>query len=184
MKDTEGADETVRLRRKRTGLMGLAVMTVLTMTATTGCGALLLEDKGPLPPRHSGPPLPADTVVSDLTAALEAEGITLERTPQDLIPTECHERLTGEHESATADTALKAGFTRARSDHGWQAGHAVGEGWISVRKGNWTAATLLPSAAGADASPTSMIVITVMCDGGRSKSSPGTDPSRPSPAAS
>ncbi|GGT06601.1 hypothetical protein GCM10010271_06200 [Streptomyces kurssanovii] len=184
MNGTEGADETVRLRRGRTGLTGLAMTAALTMTATTGCGALLLEDKGPLPPRHSGPPLPADTVVSDLTSALEAEGITLERTPQDLIPTECHERLTAEHESATVDTALKAGFARARSDHGWQTGHGMGEGWLSLRKGNWTAATVLPGASGADASPTSMIVITLMCDGGRSKSSPRTESARPSPASS
>ncbi|MFJ3103796.1 hypothetical protein [Streptomyces sp. NPDC086835] len=174
----------MRLRRGRTGLTGLALMTVLTMTATTGCAALLLEDKGPLPPRYSGPPLPADTVVSDLTSALKAEGITLERTPQELIPTECHERLTGEHESATADTALKAGFARARSDHGWQDGHDMGEGWLSLRKGNWTAATVLPNASGADTSPTSMILVTVMCDGGRSKSSPRTDSARPSPASS
>ncbi|MEU1648655.1 hypothetical protein ACH46N_04295 [Streptomyces pristinaespiralis] len=173
----------MRLRRGRKGLTGLAMLSVLTMTATTGCGALLLEDKGPLPPRYSGPPLPADTVVSDLTSALKAEGITLERTPQELIPTECHERLTGEHESATADTAVQAGFDRARSDHGWQSGREMGEGWLVLRKGNWTAATVLPGASGADATPTSLIVITLMCDGGRSKSSP-TDSARPSPAAS
>lgn len=152
------------------------------LTATSGCG-LLLEDKGPLPPRYSGPPLPADTVVSELTAALKAEGVTLERTPQDLVPIECHERLTGQHESATAGAALESGFARARSDHGWQTVADPAEGLLSLRKGNWTAATTLPGTASAESGTTAVSVV-LMCDGGRAKSSSATGSREPAPTSS
>lgn len=49
--------------------------------AVAAVGAFLLRDLGPLPPRFTGPPLPADTVVSEMTSILAAEGITVERDP-------------------------------------------------------------------------------------------------------
>ena len=179
-----GADENVRLGRGRAGLAGLVTVTALTMTAT-GCGALLLEDKGPLPPRYSGPPLPVDDVVSDLTSALKAEGITLERTPQELTPIECHESLRGEHKAATADPALKAGFARARSDHGWRSEPRDGEdGHLRIRKGNWTATARLSGdgAPGTASSTTVPVLVVLGCDGALSKSRSRTG--SPSPTQS
>jgi hypothetical protein len=149
----------------------LVVVAALTMTAT-GCGALLLEDKGPLPPRYSGPPLPVADVVSDITSALQAEGITLERTPQELISLECHEWLHGEYDAATVDRALKAGFARARSDRGWRSEPDDGEnGSLRIRKGNWTAMTRLSGDDGPDTagSATVPVVVVLGCDGAAPK---------------
>ncbi|MGW7465080.1 hypothetical protein ACWGJT_10300 [Streptomyces xantholiticus] len=179
----------MRLRRGRAGLTGL-VMAAAMMTTATGCGALLLEDKGPLPPRYSGPPLPVDDMVSDLTSALEAEGITLERTPQELIALECHEYLRGEHhKAATVDAALEAGFARARSDRGWKSEPGDGrDGWLRIRKGNWTATAQSP---GVDASETAgspaaaaPVLVVLACDGALSKSRSRSGSPTPSPTSS
>jgi hypothetical protein len=160
------------------------MVTALTMTAT-GCGALLLEDKGPLPPRYSGPPLPVEDVVSELTSALKAEGITLERTPQDLIPIECYESLHGEHDAATADPALKAGFARARSDHGWRSEPGDGEdGHLRIRKGNWTATAQFPGDGVPDtaSSATVPVLVSLGCDDALSKSRSRTGSPTPAPS--
>ncbi|MFJ8077118.1 hypothetical protein ACIQ7Q_25110 [Streptomyces sp. NPDC096176] len=157
------------------------------LTTATGCGALLLEDKGPLPPRYSGPPLAADDVVADLTAALEAEGIALERMPQEHIPIECHESLYGEHRTATAGTALEAAFERARADHGWKAETGNGQdGRLHIRKGNWTATAQVPEAGapGTAGSATTPVAVALGCDGGLSKSRSRTGSPAPSPTPS
>ncbi|MEV8532378.1 hypothetical protein [Streptomyces sp. NPDC051211] len=143
---------------------------VIAVTATATACSHPLKDHGPLPPRYSGPPVPADTVVSELTSAMAAEGVTLKRTPQELIALDCQESLTGEHASATADAVLEGGFARARSGHGWQPGPDLGSGSLALRKGNWTATALLPGSLAAG-SPTTQFVITLLCDGARSKSS-------------
>jgi len=161
-------------------IVGLVVAVAVTTTAT-GC-ARLLEDKGPLPPRSSGPRLSADTVVRELTSAFAAEGVTLDRAPQDLILIECSERLTGLGRSATANTALKAGFARARSEHGWTSGPDLGGGYLTLRKGNWTAGATLPSTTSTDAKTPVPITVSLSCDGARSKSQPDT--SSPAPTAS
>ncbi|GGW25534.1 hypothetical protein [Streptomyces xantholiticus] len=178
----------MRLRRGRAGLTGL-VMAAAMMTTGTGCGALLLEDKGPLPPRYSGPPLPADDMVSELTSALEAEGITLERTPQELIAVECQEHLRGEHKAATADAALQAGFARARSEHGWKSEPGRGQdGWLLIRKGNWSAAAQLPGVEASDraGSPAAAVPVLVLlsCDGALSKARSRSGSPTPSPTSS
>ncbi|MFC9948437.1 hypothetical protein [Streptomyces pratensis] len=173
----QGADEIVRQRRGAVCVTVMAMAAALTVTACSHP----LRDLGPLPPRSSGPPIPADTVVSELTAAMAAEGVTLKRTPQELIAIECQESLTGEYGSATVDAAVRAGFDRARKDHGWLSDEQSGSGFLGLRKNNWTAATTLPG-AGATGSPTAQVVITLVCDGGRSKSSPRTG--SPEPAAS
>ncbi|MEU0370927.1 hypothetical protein ABZ070_11800 [Streptomyces sp. NPDC006283] len=157
------------------------------LTTASGCGALLLEDKGPLPPRYSGPPLAADDVVADLTSALKAEGITLERMPQELIPIECHESLYGEHRAATAGAALEAAFERARSEDGWRAEAGNGEdGRLLIRKGNWTAVAKLPEAGapGTAGSATVPVAVALGCDGGLSKSRSRTGSPAPSPTPS
>lgn len=169
----------MRQRRVSTCLAALAVAATVTVTACSHP----LRDLGPLPTRSSGLPVPADTVVSELTSALKAEGVTLKRTPQDRIAIECQESLTGEHDPAMADAALKSGFARARSSHGWQPGPDLGSGSLSLRKGNWTAAATLPGARSAS-SPTTLVVITLACDGARSKSSPRTGSPAPAPTAS
>ncbi|MGW7356309.1 hypothetical protein ACWGI0_06460 [Streptomyces sp. NPDC054802] len=171
----------MRLRR---GLAGTVAVAALTVTAT-GCGALLLEDKGPLPPRYSGPPLPVEDVVADLTSVLKAEGITLERAPQELISLECHEWLRGEYDPATADPALRAGFARARSDHGWRSERGDGEnGHLRIRKGNWTATARLsgdaaPDTAGSAKAP---VVVVLGCDGAVPKSLSRTGSPSPVPS--
>ncbi|MEW2631412.1 hypothetical protein AB0903_07065 [Streptomyces sp. NPDC048389] len=176
----------MRLRRGRAGLAGLLMVTVLTTTAT-GCGTLVLRDQGPLPPRSSGPPLPVDVVVSDLTSALQAEGVTLERMPQKLITVECHEYVRGEHKAATADAGLKAGFARARSDHGWVSEPGDGKnGQLLIRKGNWTATARLSGdgAPGTAGSATASVLVVLGCDGALSKSRSRTDSPAPSPVPS
>lgn len=146
----------------------------------TGCSHLL-RDLGPIPPRYSGPPIPADTVVSQLTSAMAAEGVALKRTPREHNPFKCHESLTGEHPSATVEAALEAGFARARADHGWRDDPDTGSGSLSVSKGNWTATTLLHGAEAAGL-PTTPVVITLVCVDGPSQS-PGSSPA-PVPTAS
>ncbi|MER5813322.1 hypothetical protein ABT143_34970 [Streptomyces sp. NPDC002033] len=144
----------------------------------SGC-SLPLRDLGPLPPRYTGPVLPADAVVADLTAALAAEGVAVRRMPVDPSGAECHEALGAEHPPATAPAAVRAAFDRARSGYGWQPATGPDEGYLSVSKGNWTATTRIDAhpPAGVPAAP---VVITLVCDGRRA-----TPPASPaSPAAS
>jgi hypothetical protein len=155
---------------------------VATVLAVTGC-SVLLEDKGPLPPEPSGPPLSADSVVRDLTSAFSGEGVALERMSQDLIALECQEYLSAEVPAATAEAALKSGFGRARSEHGWRRGPDMGKEWLTLRKGNWTAATSLSGAgAGAAGSATTTISISVLCDDSRGKRPSDAAPSDGAPS--
>ncbi|WP_371675072.1 hypothetical protein [Streptomyces sp. NBC_01276] len=154
---------------------------VLVMVAVTGCGHPL-QDLGPLPPRYSGPPLATDEAVADLTAAMAEEGVTVRRMPQHTSPIECHETLGAEYPSATADAALRAGFARARSGHGWKDSRSPMEGMLSLRKANWTATTELTGSAAAEF-PTAQVVITLLCDGAHSKSRAPATPSAEPPAA-
>lgn len=147
-----------------------ALATATAAATLTGC-ANPLADLGPLPPRHTGPVLPADTVVADLTAALAAEGVTVRRMPADVNGVECHESLGAEHPAATADTAVRAAFARARSSYGWQDARSPMDGYLSLSKGNWTATTGPTAPATAD-QPTTQIVITLLCDGRRAAPSP------------
>lgn len=110
------------------------------MTATATACAFPLRDLGPLPPRFSGPPLPADTVVPEMTSILAAEGITVEREPSTYLG-RCRERLSGRHAPETVDAALKAAFARARSEHGWQTGPDMGSETLTLVKNNWTVIT-------------------------------------------
>ncbi|MFJ7778702.1 hypothetical protein [Streptomyces yangpuensis] len=135
-------DTMVRRRRGRAALASLVPAVLLAVTAT-GCGTML-QDLGPLPPRFPGPALPADTVVSEMTSVLAAEGITVARQPPDGAG-RCTERLTGRHAPETAGSALEAAFARARSEHGWQAGPDLGGGTLSLTKGNWTVLASRPS---------------------------------------
>lgn len=139
---TERTDTIVRRQRGRTTLASLATAALVTATATA-CGGPF-QDLGPLPPRFSGPPLPADAVVSEMTSVLAAEGITVARQPSEVLG-RCTERLMGRHAPATVDSALKAAVERARSERGWQAGPDLGNGTLTLTKGNWTALTALPS---------------------------------------
>ncbi|MFI2780533.1 hypothetical protein [Streptomyces sp. ALB3] len=168
--------------RQRRGARCLVAM-VMAATATMTACSHPLKDLGPLPARSSGPPVPADTVVSELTSAMAAEGVTLVRAPRDPSAVECQESLTGEYGSATVGTALRAGFGRARTDHEWGPGPDLGSGTLTVRKGDWIAATVLPGPR-ETGSPTVQVVITLLCDGGRSTSSSRTDPPAPAPSAS
>ncbi|MGX1670802.1 hypothetical protein [Streptomyces sp. NPDC055400] len=169
----------MRRRQVTTHIVAL-VMAVTATTAATGC-TRLLDDKGPLPSRSAEPRLSADAAVRELTSALAAEGVTLDRAPQDQIVIECTERLTGRGGSAKAAAALKSGFARARSDHGWKSGPDIGSASLTLRKGNWTAAAALPPATGASATTPVTIIVNLVCDGARSKSGTGASPS---PAAS
>lgn len=164
----------VRKRRWTGRAAARALVAVATMAAVTSC-SVALRDLGPLPSRSSGPPLPADTVVRELTSAMAAEGVTLERAPEELDVLECHETLSGQHETATAAAALRAGFDRAREDHGWQTGSASSSTMLSLRKGNWTAAATLPDRRSVS-SPTTLVVISLLCDGARSKRTTGETP--------
>ncbi|MFB0631220.1 hypothetical protein [Streptomyces sp. AB3(2024)] len=151
------------------------------MVAATACGTPL-QDLGPLPPRYSGPPLATDEAVADLTAAMAEEGVTVRRMPQTMSPIECHEILGAEYPSATADAALRAGFARARSGHGWKDSRSPAEGMLSLHKANWTATTSLTGSAAAEF-PTAQIVITLLCDGAHSKPQAPATPSAEPPAA-
>ncbi|MFJ6940334.1 hypothetical protein [Streptomyces sp. NPDC101132] len=142
---------------------------LLFAVTATGC-AHPLQDLGPLPARSTAAPLPADTVVAEVTALLAAEGVTLRRTPQDVIPLECNEQLTGQTRAATVDATLRSAFGTARSAHGWQQGPEV-PGSLTIRKGGWTASTSLHGAA-TDTSDTS-VFISLLCDTARGKRAPG-----------
>ncbi|MFI8105789.1 hypothetical protein [Streptomyces sp. NPDC086023] len=141
---------------------------LLFAVTATGC-AHPLQDLGPLPARSTAAPLPADTVVAELTALLAAEGVTLRRTPQDVLPLECNEQLTGQTRAATADAKLQSAFAKARSAHGWQRGPDV-PGALTLRKGGWTASTSLRGPA-TDASD-SPVFISLLCDNARGKRVP------------
>jgi len=159
-------------RRRRTALTALIMTALMTVTATACTPPL--RDLGPLPPRFSGPPLPVDKVVSEMTTVLAAEGITVEREPSD-VPGRCSERLSGRHAPGTADAALKAAFARARSEHGWQSGPDMGSETLTLVKGNWTATAGFPGepAQGVQAP----VVMTLTClDGGGSSAAPATPP--------
>ncbi|WP_405453046.1 hypothetical protein [Streptomyces erythrochromogenes] len=160
---TGRTDSIVRRQRGRTALASLAAA-VLVTAAATGCGGPF-QDLGPLPPRFSGPPLPADAVVSEMTSVLAAEGITVARQPSEVLG-RCTERLTGRHAPGTVDSALRAAVERARSEHGWQAGPDLGNGALTLTKGNWTALTALPS-PDPEQQTESLVVMSLTClDGG------------------
>ncbi|WP_392892717.1 hypothetical protein [Streptomyces sp. LN699] len=180
----------VRRRPRRTAVAFL-VMTAL-MTATVTACAHPLQDLGPLPPRFSGPPLPADTAVAEMTSVLAAEGITMEREPSNVNGI-CLERLSGRHAPETVDAALKAAFARARSEHGWQTGPDLGSRTLTLTKNNWTVTAGLPGGQVAQGIQP-LIVMSLMCvDGAGTPSAvaspPATAPTpsvppTPSPASS
>ncbi|MFG2972632.1 hypothetical protein ACGFYY_06460 [Streptomyces sp. NPDC048331] len=147
-------------------------------TATVAVGAYLLRDLGPLPPRYSGPPLPRETVVSEMASILAAEGITVEREPSQGMRT-CYERLSGLHAPETADAAVAAAFARARSDHGWQGGPDLGEGTLTLTKGNWTVTSRLMG-QGTSGLPVPVFMTLTCVDEGDA----ATTPTAPSPSAS
>lgn len=158
---------------------GRRALVVLAMATATACGAPF-QDLGPLPERYSGPPLGAEQAVADLTAAMAEEGVAVRRAPRDTSPIACHEVLAAEYPAAGADAALRAGFARARSGHGWQEAQQHPDGMLSLRKADWTASTQLTGTAAAGA-PTAQIVITLLCDGARSKPHPSPTPPTVSP---
>ncbi|MGW0750773.1 hypothetical protein [Streptomyces sp. NPDC002587] len=168
--------------RRRQGPTALAslVMAAL-MTVTVAACAHPLQDLGPLPPRFSGPPLPADTVVSEVTSVLAAEGVTVEREPSN-VRGMCSERLSGHHAPETVDAALEAAFARARSEHGWQTGPDMGSETLTLTKGNWTlVAGFPPKPANGLQAP---VLMSLMCvDGGGTSSAPTTPSSSPSPSS-
>lgn len=152
------------------------------MTATATACAFPLRDLGPLPPRFSGPPLPADTVVPEMTSILAAEGITVEREPSTYLG-RCRERLSGRHAPETVDAALKAAFARARSEHGWQTGPDMGSETLTLVKNNWTVITSFSGepAQGIQAP----VIVSLMClDGGGTSSAPSSPSASPSASAS
>ncbi|MFF5486653.1 hypothetical protein [Streptomyces virginiae] len=154
-------------------------------TATVAAGAYLLRDLGPLPPRYSGPPLPREAVVSEVTSILAAEGVTVEREPSGGMRT-CHERLSGRHAPETADAAVAAAFARARSDHGWQDGPDMGERTLTLTKGNWT---VMSSLMGEQASGRPVPVFMVLTcvdedDATTAPTAPSAPPLTPAPASS
>ncbi|CAM5278291.1 hypothetical protein SAVIM40S_01252 [Streptomyces avidinii] len=164
----------MRRRRARTALASLA-LTALTATTATAC-AFPLQDLGPLPPRFSGPPLPADTVVAEVTSVLAAEGITVEREPSGVLG-KCWERLSGRHAPETVEAALKAAVARARSEHGWQTGPDTGFERLTLTKGNWT----VSAGFAADVPPGGQapVIVSLTCvDGGDTTTAP-TAPSAP-----
>ncbi|MGR4880243.1 hypothetical protein ACIPUC_12505 [Streptomyces sp. LARHCF249] len=163
----------MRRRPRHSALASLVMAALITATATA-C-AHPLQDLGPLPPRFSGPPLPADAVVSEMTSALAAEGITVEREPSN-VRGKCVERLSGRHAPETVDAALKAAFARARSEHGWQAGPDMGSETLTLNKGNWTVTAGFPGEpAQGLAAP---VVISLLCLDGGTSSTP-TAPAAP-----
>ncbi|MFD6231371.1 hypothetical protein ACFWFZ_31610 [Streptomyces sp. NPDC060232] len=172
---TERADTIVRRQRGRAALAALAMAALVTATATA-CGTAL-RDLGPLPPRFSGPPLPADTVVSEMTSVLAAEGVTVTRQPSDVLG-RCTERLSGRHAPETVDSALQAAFSRARSEYGWQAGPDLGSGTLTLTKGNWTVLANFPAAEPAQGIQ-ALVVMSLTClDAGGSSATPTIAPTR------
>ncbi|MER6392306.1 hypothetical protein ABT236_28020 [Streptomyces sp. NPDC001523] len=160
--------------------MASLVLAALVTATATAC-AYPLKDLGPLPPRFSGPPLPADTAVAEMTSVLAAEGITVEREPSNLNGI-CHEQLMGRHAAETADTALKAAFARARSEHGWQAGPDMGGRTLTLTKNNWTVTAGLPGGQVAQGIEP-LIVMSLTCVGGDSTPSATTSSATTSSAA-
>ncbi|MEU2389522.1 hypothetical protein [Streptomyces sp. NPDC007369] len=158
--------------RRRRGRAALAypVMAAL-ITATAAACAAPLQDLGPLPPRFSGPPLPADAVVSEMKSVLAAEGVTVDREPSGAAGM-CHERLRGRHAPETVAAALKAAFARARSEHGWQPGPDLGGETLTLAKGNWTVTAGLPPQPAQGLQAT--VVMSLMCVDGGGASSPAT----------
>ncbi|MEU4358054.1 hypothetical protein [Streptomyces virginiae] len=171
---TERADTIVRRQQGREALASLVMAVMMTATATA-CGTAL-QDLGPLPPRFSGPPLPADTVVSEMTSALAAEGVTVTRQPSDTLG-RCSERLSGRHAPDTVDSALKSAFARARSEYGWQAGPDLGSGTLTLTKGNWTVLASFPAPEPAQGIQ-AMVVMSLTCleAGGSTTTSPAPTP--------
>ncbi|MFF4391986.1 MULTISPECIES: hypothetical protein [unclassified Streptomyces] len=144
--------------------------------AVAAVGAFLLRDLGPLPPRFTGPPLPADTVVSEMTSILAAEGITVERDPSGGLG-KCHERLSGRHAPETVEAALKAAFARARSEYGWQPGPDLGGEKLTLTKNNWTVLTGFSG----EVPPgwQAPVFLSLTCVGGDDASTAPTAPSAP-----
>lgn len=171
---TERTDIIVRRIRARSALVSLA-LTALTAATATAC-AFPLRDLGPLPPRFSGPPLPRETAVSEMTSILAAEGITVEREPSGVLG-KCHERLSGRHAPETVETALKAAFARARSEHGWQDGPDLGGEELTLTKNNWTVMTGFPG----EVPPgwQAPVIVSLMCVDGDDTSTAPAAPSAP-----
>ncbi|MEU9027585.1 hypothetical protein AB0D46_08610 [Streptomyces sp. NPDC048383] len=160
----------------RVGPAAIAVMvTVVTATTVSGC-VKPLADLGPIEERYSGPPISAETAVADLTAALAEAGIQVRRMPQEYIAIGCHEYLSAEHESATADAAVRDAFAKA-GPRGWRTVPPAITGGQSLRKANWTAHT--GWVAPVEGEPTTSVAVSLQCDGGTSKKPPGTEPSGP-----
>ncbi|WP_405532704.1 hypothetical protein OG592_35435 [Streptomyces avidinii] len=158
----------VRRRHARAALAFLA-LTALTAATATAC-AFPLQDLGPLPPRYSGPPLPADTVVSEMTSVLAAEGITVEREPSGVLG-RCWERLSGRHAPETVEAALKAAVARARSEHGWQTGPDTDWERLTLTKGNWT--VMAGFAAEVPPGGQAPVIVSLTCvDGGDTTTAP------------
>ncbi|MYR42882.1 hypothetical protein GTW67_12810 [Streptomyces sp. SID5910] len=128
-------------------------------------------DLGPLPPRFSGPALPADTAVSEIISVLAAEGVEVEREPSNSLG-RCYERLLGRHAPETVNAALKAAFARARSEYGWQPGPDTGAQALSLTKGNWTVLAALPVQPPQGAQTPVLVSLTCV-DGGDASPSPG-----------
>ncbi|ARE79317.1 hypothetical protein B6R96_32160 [Streptomyces sp. Sge12] len=171
---TGRTDIIVRRRRARTAPASLAVA-VLTAATATAC-AFPLRDLGPLPPRYSGPPLSADTVVSEMTSVLAAEGITVQREPSAVLG-RCSERLSGRHAPQTVEAAVKAAVARARSEHGWQDGPDVAGEKLTLTKGNWT--VLAGFAAEVPAGGQAPVIISLTCVDGEATPTAPTAPSAP-----
>ncbi|MFE3554860.1 hypothetical protein ACFXKW_08325 [Streptomyces sp. NPDC059193] len=172
----------MRQRQRRAALAPL-VMAALVTAAATAC-APPLRDLGPLPPRFTGPPLTADTVVSEMTSVLAAEGVTVKREPSGVLG-RCMERLSGRHEPHTVEAAVKAAVARARSEHGWQAGPDTGSETITLKKSNWT---VLVGFNGEPAQGIQApVIVSLMCLDGGASTAPATPTGpafTPVPAAS
>ncbi|MER5932632.1 hypothetical protein [Streptomyces sp. NPDC002054] len=156
-----------------------AVLAAVAVVAAVGCSHPL-ADLGPLPPRYSGPPLEADLVVRELSESLGEAGLGLVRASQVHIPTQCTEHLTGTYPAATADAALKDGFSRARK-RGWQDGPDMRPA-LTLSKGNWTAMAQ-PAGDNGDDSGNTTILVTLVCYGSTSKPLPNSPSPAPSPTA-
>lgn len=157
-----------------------AIAAVVTVATVSGC-VNPLADLGPLEETYSGPPTSAETAVADLTSALAEAGIQVQRMPQEHIAIECHEYLSAEHESATADAAVRDAFERAGT-RGWRTVRPAMTGGHSLRKANWTAHT--GWVAPVEGEPTTAVAVSLQCDRGTSKKLPGTastGPASPSP---
>ncbi|MFF4318776.1 hypothetical protein [Streptomyces sp. NPDC001568] len=164
----------------RVGPAVIAAVMAVAAATVSGC-VNPLADLGPLEERYSGPPISAETAVADLTSALAEAGIQVRRMPQEHIAIECHEYLSAEHESATADAAVRDAFDKAGS-RGWRTVAPAITGGHSLRKANWTAHT--GWVAPVEGEPTTAVAVSLQCDGGTSKKPPGTastGPASPSP---